>query len=109
VGHDKVKLERYTLPGDFDAGRRYEHVSDTVASARLDSIVAALTGISREKAQSAVKSGIVCLNYIENTDCDSDVSDEDIISVRGFGKYKIEEVNTKTRKNRLRLSALKYI
>lgn len=109
VGHDKVKIERYTLPVTFDAGRRYEQISDTVASARLDSIVAALTGLSREKAKTAVKSGVVCLNFIENTDCDSDVNDNDIISVRGSGKYKIKDVNTKTRKNRLRLFALKYI
>lgn len=109
VGHDKVILERYTLPADFDAGRCYEQVTDTIALARLDSVVAALTGLSREKAKTAVKSGTVYLNFIENTDCDSNVGSDDIISIRGFGKYKIEDVKTKTRKDRLRLSALKYI
>lgn len=109
VGHDKVMIERYTIPADFDAGRSYEQVTDTIASARLDSVVSALTGLSREKAKAAVRSGTVYLNFIENTDCDSSVDGDDIISVRGFGKYKIVDVRIKTRKDRLRLSALKYI
>lgn len=109
VGRDKVTLERFIIPPDFDSGRSYEPVSDTIASPRLDAVIAALTGLSREKAKITVKTGMVFLNFTENTDCDSYVNNGDIISVRGFGKYKIDDVCTKTRKDRLRLSALKYI
>ena len=109
VDHDKIAVERYIITSDFDAGRKYERVADTIASARLDSVVTALTGLSRERAKTTVKNGDVNLNFTQIFDCHEYVKDNDIISVRGFGKYKIEDINTKTRKDRLRLFALKYI
>lgn len=109
VDHDKVTIERYIIPPVFDTGHRYEHVCNTIASARLDSVVAVLTGLSREKAKTTIRNGAVNLNFTQNFDCDSYINNDDIISVRGLGKYKIEDINTKTRKDRLRLSAFKYI
>lgn len=109
VSHDKVKTELITLPDNFNAERRYVYINGTVASARLDSVVASLTGLSREKAKNAIISGFVYLNYTVNNDCDSIICENDIISVRGCGKYKIGDISQRTKKNRLRLSALKYI
>lgn len=109
VGRDKVVIRPYIIPADFKADRLYKTVSDTIASARLDSVVAALTCLSREKAKAVIKSGAVFLNYIENIDCDSAVCDGDICSVRGFGKFKIADIHTKTRKDKICLMALKYI
>ena len=45
----------YELDEHFTDGKQYRPISDTVASPRLDCVVAALTNLSREAAQNAVR------------------------------------------------------
>lgn len=63
MGGDKVKTERFTPPPDFDGGRRFESVCDTVASPRADAVVAALCHLSREKAQALFTAGQIEADY----------------------------------------------
>lgn len=51
VASDRVRCRIYLPDADFTDGRRTVPVSDTVASSRLDCVVAALTGKSRESAE----------------------------------------------------------
>lgn len=109
VANDKVTLSEYFPSEDFDANRRYLRINDTVASERLDSVAAALCGISREKAQTAIRSGMCALNYITEYECDTCVTEGAVISIRGYGKYILRDLSDHTRKGRIRLVADKYI
>ena len=109
IGADKVKLSRCQPDESFDGGRRYQKISDTVASERLDCVIAALCNLSRDKAQSAIKSGSCTLNYMPCEDCSESVAEGDVISLRGYGKFIIRSVNEPTKKGRLRLLADKYV
>lgn len=109
VGKDKVKLELCTLPKNFCAHREYQALSDTVASPRLDCVVAALCSLSRERARDVVESGLVELNYELEERADREVLKDSVLSVRGFGKFRILSLSDKTRKGRYRLSAEKYL
>ena len=107
VGSDKVKLlrvEEFVLPP-----RKTLPISDTVASPRLDSVVAALCGLSREKARQTVCSGLVELNFESEDRPDRTVPSSSVLSVRGFGKYRVLSVEDRTKKGRFRLSAEKYL
>ena len=42
IGGDTVRVAPIELPSDFDGGRKFSPISDTVASRRLDGVVAAL-------------------------------------------------------------------
>jgi RNA-binding protein YlmH len=70
VASDTVRCRRYTPDESFTDGRKYRPISDTVASARLDCVVAALTNLSREAAQNAIRSGLVEVDFepVERTD-----------------------------------------
>ncbi len=83
---------------------------DTVStSLRLDCVVSSVTGISRDKSKSMISSGLVEHNYLARPKTDADVSASDIISVRGYGKYRILSTDTKTTKGKYRLKVAKYI
>lgn len=109
VANDAVRVEHAQLPPDFDGGRRFERLSDTVASPRLDAVVAALCRLSRERAQALVAGELVEVDYEVVTKCDREVAAGCVISARGFGKYKIRSLGEHTKKGRLRLAADRYV
>ncbi len=109
VGRDAVKVRITTLPEEFTAEKRTESVTDTVASMRADSIISALINCSREKAKEYVSAGLCELNYSELTKPDAILSEGDVLSVRGKGKFLIKGTDGVTKRGRLRLWAEKYI
>lgn len=109
VATDTVKVSRLPEGTALTGTRRLQPVNDTVASERLDCVVAALCNLSREKAQMAVRSGLVELDYEAVEACDTTVEAPAVISVRGFGKFAVHSFDGTTRKGRVRLVAGKYM
>lgn len=109
IARDRVKITRTALPDDYVIEQKYRPVSDTVASERLDCIVAALCNLSREGAKERILVGDVEHNYETATEISATVSAQDHISVRGVGKFLIDSVADPTKKGRLRLQAKRFI
>ena len=93
----------------YPAAHRFEPLSLVVASARLDCLVAALAGMSREKAVACVSSGLVSLNHQEETSPSCRVEEGSKLSVRGKGKFIIDRLGPLTKKGRLCVSGRKYV
>ncbi len=109
VSADTVRVTRTPMGFVPPVERKRQPIRDTVASARLDCVVAALTNLSREKAQMAVRSGLVELNYETVDACDTTVEPPCVLSVRGVGKFSVLSFDGETKKGRMRLVAEKYI
>ncbi len=109
VGRDKVKLSETTVDYGFFGDRKFGEISGVIANPRLDCVVALLCGLSREKAKTAVASGLVMLNYAEILSADKEINEGDIVSVRGYGRFEIRAFDGRTKKDRLRVFAVKYI
>lgn len=109
IGRDAVHAEVYDVSPDYVIPRRYEEMTVTVSSPRLDGIVKALTGKSREAAADMVRDGLAELNYEANLEAAADVHDGDVLSIRGYGKYRIGGLNGQTRSGRLKISCKKYL
>lgn len=109
VGSDTVKVAKKTIEADFLPQRQFLHINDTVASARLDCIVAAVCSLSRERAREAVVGGLAELDYETEERPDRTVAAPAVLTVRGYGKFKINSVSETTKKGRIRLSADKYL
>lgn len=109
VGRDSVKVTSGALPEDFAATKRTVTVTDTVASMRADSVIAALVNCSREKAKEYVAGGLCELNYEQLLKPDAAVDEGDVLSVRGKGKFIIKGTDGVTKRGRLRLWAEKYV
>lgn len=93
------------LPKAFD----FKDVNGVVASERADCIIAFLTRSSREKSSSMIKIGNVNVNYKQISSVSHKVKEKDIISVRGYGKFMIDTLGPRTKKDRLAIKCKKYI
>ena len=109
VASDRVKVTRAVLPDGYRVERKYKPIADTVASPRLDGVVAALCNLSREAAKEKITAGDVEQNYEAVERPDAAVNAGDAVSVRGVGKFCIDSVSDPTKKGRYRLLAKKYI
>ena len=109
IASDTVKCLPYTVDDTFTDGRKYRPISDTVASPRLDCVVAALTNLSREAAQTAVRSGLVEVEYETEERTDRMLTPPVTLSVRGHGKFILRSFDGETKKGRLRLRADQYV
>ena len=109
IGRDAVICERRDLSPGYEIPRRFEEIPVTVASLRLDGMVKALTGKSREDAAAMVRQGLVELNYRETADVAKETAEGDVLSVRGFGKFVVGAVSGSTRSGRLRVACRKYL
>ncbi|MBQ7922307.1 MAG: hypothetical protein IJ325_06990 [Clostridia bacterium] len=108
IGRDAVVTERITHPAGEELPRRFESIAVTVSSPRLDGIVKAITGMSREDAAEFVRRGLAELNY-HPAPVDKTVCPGDTLSLRGHGKYRIDTTDTETRRGRIRVTGRKYI
>ncbi len=98
AGRCSVKLERGevgTLPEIS-----FESVTATVASMRLDAVVAEAFSVSRTFAVSLIKGEKVSLNYLVESSVSCVVKEGDVISARGFGKAEIAKSGGQSRKGR---------
>lgn len=109
VANDTVSCSVCEIGADFTDGKQYAPVYDTVASARLDCVVAALTNQSREAAQRTVRSGLVEVNFEPIDRIDLILETPSWISVRGYGRYRLRAFDGETKKGRLRMRADRLI
>ena len=109
----RIRGEGVTCIVDYDGElpvfHQFSPIKGTVSSPRLDSVLKVLIGSSRETAAEHIRIGHVSLNHTLCTSVSHTVSAGDVVSVRGFGRYRIEQIGSQTQKGRLWLNAVRYI
>lgn len=80
----------------------------TVQNLRLDAILAAGYKLSRSEAQRLIAAGLVKLNHVVEERADVRVEQGGLISARGYGRLRLDEVQGETRKGRVGLSLFRY-
>ena len=105
VGSDTVRCRECVIDETFTDGKQYRPISDTVASPRLDCVVAALCNLSREAAQGAIRSGLVEVDFEPEERVDTALEPPITVSVRGHGRFILRSFDGETKKGRLRLRA----
>ncbi len=97
-GIDEVEIPR----------QEFEDLDKVVASMRLDAMVAAITGGSRNSALNLIKGARVAVNHREITEGARPVAEGDILSVRGYGRFVVCEEGRRTGSGRLHVHIKKY-
>ncbi len=72
----------------------------TISSFRLDVLISAICNLSREKSSSLIKSGYVKVNWQTIDISSKEIYEDDLISIRGFGRIRIANNMGKTKKDR---------
>lgn len=93
----------------IDTELKFKDISGTIASFRIDNIVALLTKLSRSKAVEIIKSSRVNINYKEILNPSCVVNFGDVVTIRGYGKYIITDRVNETKKGRYYVTIQKYI
>lgn len=107
IGSVGVKITEEKNPV-IHAEKNFIEKSGTVSSLRLDSIVGMAAGISREKSAMLIKGGNVSVMYSVEMSASRQLSEGEIFSVRGHGKFILHSVNGRTKKDRLHITVKKY-
>ncbi len=100
VGGEGVTVQTAYV-GELPAAHTYRLLRDTVASPRLDAVVKALIGVSREEAARLITAGLVMVNHRPVEAVAAAIHEGDCLSIRGKGRFLVDELHTPTRKGRL--------
>ena len=84
-------------------------LSITVSSPRLDAVVSGLAGLGRGKAEELIKNGLVFVNSFEVLKGTVKVTTQDVITIRGVGRFVIREMGCFSKKGREIIKAEKYV
>lgn len=107
IKHTSVLAEKILEKAELPAPER-EEISGTVASPRLDSVIALAFQTSRSSMISFIEGGKVFVNGKSVVSNGYVIKDGDIISVRGKGKFQFGSVTCKTKKNRYHVVLYRY-
>lgn len=96
----------------FDANIKpqteFKIISTTVSSMRIDAVVSAAVGVSREKAAALIRSSLVVYDHRNVTSISDKTDVGGVFSVRGYGKFIIDEIS-QTKKGRIHIVVKKYL
>ncbi len=106
AGRCSLELERGWV--GFLPEANYEKITATVASTRLDCVVAEAFSLSRTASAKLIKGEKVALNYLTADSVSVEVKEGDIISARGFGKAEIALAGGQSRKGRTFLEIKRF-
>lgn len=104
VGKYSVRLENVSKEKTFVNQEKWQEEGITVSSLRLDTIISAIYRMSRQKAQDLIKHGLVKVNWAVIEDVAYPLESLDVLSIRGYGRSKVIEIEGKTKKDKWRLT-----
>lgn len=100
IGRKPVRLKEIETGHLLQPVDESRHESTTIASFRLDNVVANVYNIPRQHAKQLVQNGRVKVNFAIINRPDFQLACDDIVSVRGYGRFRITKIGSKTRKDR---------
>ena len=109
VGRASVHVEFIDINEVKSAQLNEKHISCTVSQLRLDAVAANAFSLSRTKMCEVIDSGYVSVNHVLCTHRDKEINEGDVISVRGMGRAKLNEIGGKSRKDRIFLDIIRYV
>ena len=99
-----IKVDEIILLKDH-----FQAFSILVSSMRLDNIISKVINKSRNQVNEIITDKKVLLNYQELKNSSIILKENDILSVRKYGKYKIGKILGYTKKNNIILEIIKYV
>lgn len=109
AGRARLTLRELPLGEVCAPQAQIKSIRDTVSSLRLDSVLSSGFGLSRGKACEYIESGKAELNHLLCIKPDKPVAEGDVISVRGLGKIRLEEISGTTKKGRTGILISRFV
>lgn len=108
IKHTQVNTE-LVYQTDFHVEPKFEEIRKSIASIRLDAIISAAFQGSRSSLSGLISGEKVFVNGRIVTSNSYVLKVGDIVSVRGYGKFRFQEIGSQTKKGRTYVLLQKYI
>ena len=108
AGRSHLSLERLPIEALKLPERTVTEIHDTVASLRLDALLAAAFRLPRGKAADAIRQGLVFVDHLEATKADMSVEEGAELVIRHKGKVRLAAVGGRSRKDRINVTFEKF-
>lgn len=89
--------------------KKFKEITSSVSSIRLDSVLCAALGISRNESNSLVEKGLVCVNWETVLKPDFRPEKGDVISVHKYGRLLFSDIGGSSKKGRTFITVKRYI
>ncbi len=109
VGNVKIELKELELSYLEDYEHRYEEIEIISTSERIDTVISRLLHTNRDTIHKIIKDKEIILNYEIVTNNSKTLKEEDVFSIRKYGKYKYVGIINKTKKDNYIILIKKYI
>ena len=109
AGRWKLKVREIPLDRLEVTPPEVKTIRDTVATLRLDAVVASGFSTSRARAADLIAAGRVAVNHRECTKADKPVAQGDVLTCRGLGKCVVKEIPGQSKKGRTMIVLERYI
>lgn len=96
----KANFEILDISELHEINQELEEISIIVNSMRIDNFVSEICRCSRNKAEEILLQERVMINYEAITKNSKAVNINDIITIRGFGRFIVKEISRKTKSNK---------
>ena len=107
IGRVGVRSETVS-PAGITRRDSFDEITRSVSSLRLDCVVSAATDISRDKTSALIRAEGIDVNYSAEFSPTHILSEGDVFSVRGKGKYILSEIGGRSRRDRIFITLKKY-
>ncbi|SCB87716.1 YlmH family RNA-binding protein [Weissella bombi] len=104
IGKTKVRFQEVAENDMTVLDDEWVIINTTVSSLRLDSIVANGYNISRSHAKEMIEHDLIKVNWATINKPDYVLAVNDLVSVRHYGRLKLDELNGLTKKDKWRLT-----
>ncbi|MCR5135256.1 MAG: hypothetical protein K6B12_06415 [Clostridiales bacterium] len=108
AGRSHLSLERLPIEALKLPERTVTEIHDTVASLRLDALLAAAFRLPRGKAADAIRQGLVFVDHLEATKTDMPIEEGAELVLRHKGKVRLAAVGGRSRKDRINVTFEKF-
>ncbi|MED0674704.1 YlmH/Sll1252 family protein [Aneurinibacillus thermoaerophilus] len=104
----RVTVEEVPLEGISVPEQSFHPLSFTVQSPRLDAVVGDVYRLSRAKVVAPIQNGRVKVNFREINDPSFYLEEGDIVSFKGFGRFKVTSIGGETKKGRIKMEVVVF-
>lgn len=108
VGKEKVKIKRVDTSLLQNYERQYINLEVKTPSLRIDAVISKLLHLSRSQVEEKIQNKEVFLNYEIVKKGTKELKEQDIFSIRGYGKYRYQQIQRITKKQDMILEIQKY-
>ena len=109
IGKNSVKLEEIDLNELSNYERKYEENVIIVSSLRIDNVISKIIKTNRDRVIDKIKNKEILLNYDIVTKSSILLKENDIFSIRKYGKYKFIGIECNTKRDNYVIKYLKYV